>query len=96
MKMKATNVLSIMKSLETERKPSVRWQRLKIEMEHQETIEKIANSMHVNSDDEGHPYVYGVTDDEQIEVLYSGRNEMDCRLWINKRARAIAEELCSA
>ncbi len=47
--------------------------------------------MHIYNDKIGSPYVYEITDDEQINVLFVGENVAECQRFIDgagKRRRA--------
>lgn len=41
---------------------------------------------HIHSDGLGHTYVFIITEDEQIEIKYTGKDVRDCEEWIERNA----------
>ena len=48
----------------------------------------VLNDLAISSDGQGQPYVFEVTPDEQIDVLYVGESISDCAAWMARPAPA--------
>ena len=45
----------------------------------------LEDSFHIHNDGEGYPYVFRMTEDEQIEILHVAETLDECREWVRDK-----------